>query len=325
PNTNPVIDNKSSVEFLINSSTQHPVDLFPIANLTKGSKGLELAELYDMQQSGAIAFGDYNRPITNANLLKIALQYCQNFDGLTFSFPDYENISNGGLVNEGTVSTKMGLKGNPALAEELQISRDLFVLEYTGGKLHIPTISTANSVKLVSTAKKKGLNVSCSVATHHLCLTDNELADFNTNFKVNPPLRTQSDKNALIKGVKSGTIDMIVSDHAPIDVEHKKVAFEHALDGTVGLETMFGAANQAVGLDACLEALTTNPRERFGLTAIHIEEGAVANLTLFNPHNEHTFSADDIKSTSKNSAFLNKKLKGKVYGIINNNKSVLSI
>ena len=174
PNTNPVIDNKSAVEFLINKANGFATNLYPIGTLTQQSKGIEMAEMYDMQQSGAIAFGDYNKPITNDNLLKIALLYTQNFDGLALSFPKNIAIAGEGVANEGKNSTVLGLKGIPALAEEIQISRDLFLLEYTGGKLHIPTISTEKSVELIKEAKKKGLDVTCSVAVHNLVLTDEE-------------------------------------------------------------------------------------------------------------------------------------------------------
>jgi len=320
PNTHPVIDNKSAVKFLKNAANNTLVDLHPIANLTQGGVGKDLAELYDMTQVGAIAFGDYNHPIDNANLLKIALQYCQNFNGLALSFPQNSSISNHGLANEGAQSTVLGLKGNPALAEELQVCRDLFLLEYTRGKLHIPTITTAKSVKLIAEAKKKGLDVSCSVSAHHLCLTDQELEGFNTNVKVNPPLRGKSDLLALKKGVVNGTIDMVVSDHVPIDIEHKKVAFELAMAGTLGLESFFGAVNQILPLDVLIPAITSHPRKRFGLKPCKIALGEVANLTLFNPSDTYIFTEKHLHSTSKNAAFLGKQLTGNVYGVINNNK-----
>jgi len=322
-NTNPKIDNKSAVEFLINKAKGNAVTLLPIANLTQDAKGIELAELYDMYSSGAIAFGDYNKAVNNANLMKLALLYSQNFNGLILSFPQNDSLANHGYANEGIVSTSMGLKGNPAVAEELQIARDLFLLEYTHGKLHIPTISTENSVKLIADAKKKGLDVTCSVSAHHLFLTEDEIAGFDTNFKVIPPLRTKKDINALIKGVKNGTIDMVTSDHNPIDIELKKVEFENAMDGTIGLESLFGAVNKVLSLDQTIHALTIGPRKRFGIKPQHIKVGGNANLTLFDPDVEYEFKGEHILSTSKNSAFLNKKLKGKAYGIFSNNKLIL--
>jgi dihydroorotase len=324
PNTHPVVDSKSDIEFLIHKATHSATELFPIGALTQGSKGVELAELYDMQQSGAIAFGDYNKAIANDNLMKVALLYAQNFDGLVMSFPKNKSIAGEGIVNEGINSTRLGLKGIPALAEEIQISRDLFLLEYTGGKLHIPTISTEKSVKLIKGAKKKGLQVSCSVSAHHLVLTDDELEGFDSNVKVTPPLRTDKDRKALIKGLKDGTIDMITSDHNPIDIENKKLEFSLAENGTVGLESFFGAVNSVVALETLITATTTNPRVIFGLDAVSIEEGQIANLSLFNPEGTKTFTKENILSTSKNSAFLGKQLTGNVYGIFSNQKLVLA-
>ena len=323
-NTNPVIDNKSAVEFLINKSSGFATKLYPIGALTQESKGIDMAELYDMQQSGAIAFADYNSPIENDNLLKVALQYAQNFDGRIFSFPKNSSIAGEGIVNEGINSTRLGLKGIPALAEHLQIARDLFLLEYTGGKLHIPTISTKKSVSLIQEAKKKGLDISCSVAAHHLLLTDDELPGFDSKYKVTPPLRTNEDIKALRKGVTSGVIDIITSDHNPIDIENKKVEFSNAKDGTIGLESLFGAVNSALDPTDFIETITCKPRKIFNITIPKIEEGSQADITLFNPEGNHIFSLTDVLSTSKNSIFIDKKLKGKAYGIFANNQLILN-
>ena len=323
-NTNPVIDSKSDVEFLISKAFNSATKLYPIAALTKDSDGLEISEMYDMQQSGAIAFGDYNKSIENDNLMKIALLYAQNFDGLVLSFPKNNSIAGEGIANEGINSTKLGLKGNPALAEHIQISRDLFLLEYTGGKLHIPTISTAKSVSLIKEAKKKGLKVTCSVAAHHLVLTDDELHAFDSNFKTNPPLRTKDDVKALQKGVETGVIDIITSDHNPIDIEHKKVEFSEAKDGVIGLESAFGAVNSVLDLADFISCFTSKPKAIFGIKNHSIQEGNLADITLFNPEIETIFTSKDILSTSKNSAFINKKLKGKVYGVFANNQLIIN-
>jgi len=314
-NTEPLIDNKSAVEFLIGKAKDSLVSLYPIANLTKQAKGKEIAELFDMQNSGAIAFGDYKKAIDNVNVMKIALQYAQNFDALVQSFPQENTIANGS-INEGENSTKLGLKGIPALAEELQITRDLFLLEYTGGKLHIPCISTSKSVQLIAQAKKKGLNVTCSVAAHNLVLTDDKLQDFNTNYKVLPPLRTTKDCKALIKGLENGTIDMITSDHNPIDIENKKVTFERAKFGTIGLESLFGFVNSVLNLEATILSLTNNPKQRFGIPISTIKVGETANLTLFNPKPENIFTEKQIIATSKNAIALGHKMKGFVYGVV---------
>ena len=323
-NSNPVIDNKSAVEFLKNKATGAATKLYPIAALTQKSKGIEMAELYDMQQSGAIAFADYKKPIENDNLMKVALLYAQNFDGLVFSFPKNNSIAGEGIANEGLNSTKLGLKGSPDLAEHLQIARDLFLLEYTRGKLHIPTISSAKSVDLIKEAKKKGLQVTCSVSVHHLTLSDDELDTFDSNYKTNPPLRTKFDTKALQKGVKNGVIDIITSDHNPIDIENKKVEFSQAKNGTIGLESAFGAMNSVLNLEDFIENITIKPRTIFGLENNSIKEGNQAEITLFNPDFKYTFTKKDILSTSKNSAFIDKKLKGKAYGIFANNQLIIN-
>jgi len=323
PNTNPFIDNKSVVQFLVNKSSHSATSLFPIANLTQHAEGKELAELFDMQNSGAIAFGDYNKPISNANLMKIALLYAQNFDGLVLSFPQDISTSTLGFVNESENTTRLGLKSLPNLSEELQISRDLFLLEYTGGKLHIPTITTKKSVQLIKEAKKNGFNVTCSVTAHHLILTDDEIKTFDTKYKVLPPLRSNSDTKALINGLKDGTIDVITSDHNPIDIENKDVEFEKGYFGTIGLESLFGSVNTVLELEQTINCLTEKPRKIFGLNLTKIEEGEVADLTLFNPEKSYTFEEKDILSKSKNAAFLNKKLLGIAYGIIAKNQIVL--
>lgn len=321
-NTHPIIDTNSAIAFINMKAQNNAVTLLPIGALTKNSESVDLAELYDMSTAGAVAFSDYKKPITNPNLLKIALQYASNFDGLVCSFPQENRISGNGVMNENITSTSLGLKGNPSLAEALQVARDLYLLEYTGGKLHIPTISTAESVDLIRNAKKKKLDVTCSVAVHNLCLTDSELEDFDTHYKVSPPLRTQSDIDALIEGVKDGTIDMVTSDHNPITIESKKIEFDYADYGTIGLESAFGALQTLFSTKKTVQLLTKG-KSRFNVESSIIAEGNTADLTLFNPDTKYTFTTSNIHSTSKNSLFLNKDLKGEVYGIIANNKTVL--
>ncbi|GAA4322654.1 dihydroorotase [Pontixanthobacter gangjinensis] len=315
PYTNPVLDHSGSIAAVKARANTHPVSLFPIGSLTMKSEGVDLAELLDMQQAGAVSFGDYKLPQKNPNLLKIALQYAQNFDALIQSFPQENRIAGNGMVNEHENSTLLGLKGIPNLAEELQVTRDLYLLEYTGGKLHIPTISTEKSVKLIKEAKKKGLDVSCSVAIHNLLLTDEELASFDANTKVLPPLRTKKDSKALIKGLKEGTIDMVTSDHNPIDVEHKKVEFDNALYGSIGLESAFAALSTVFETEEVVEILTRG-KDRFKIEEYEIKEGSPADLSLFIPGEKFTFSEKDILSSSKNSIFLGKQLQGKAFGVI---------
>jgi len=321
PNANPIADSKADISFLKSKAHGNAVDLYPIGALTTKSESVDLAELFDMKSAGAIAFGDYQKAVGNPNLLKIALLYASNFDGLVLSFPKEDKIAGKGMVNEGPNSTRLGLKGIPALAEELQVARDLFLLAYTKGKLHIPTISTATSIQLIREAKQKGLNVSCSVAIHNLILSDDELEGFDSNYKVVPPLRTHNDCEALLKGLHDGTIDMVTTDHNPIDIEHKKMEFDNAMYGTIGLESAFGALQTIFDTEKTIELLTSG-KERFGITTSHIAEGQLANLTLFNPDGNYTFTTEHIHSSSKNSAFLGKELKGTVYGIIHKHQKI---
>lgn len=323
PNALPVIDNQSQIFFVKQKAAQSATSLYPIGALTKNSEGTDLAELYDMKNAGAIAFGDYNASISNANLFKIGLQYVQDFDGLILSFCQDEKIKVNGVANEGVVSTRLGLKGIPSLAEELIVARNLFLLEYTGGKLHIPTISSAKTVALIKEAKQKGLQVTCSVAVHHLTLTDEVLTTFDSRYKVSPPLRSESDRLALIEGVMDGTIDCITSDHNPIDIEHKKMEFDLAKNGTIGLESAFGALMTVLPIEVIVQKLTA-ARSIFDLQQPEIKEGAQANLTLFTTDEKWTFSKESILSKSKNSAFLGFEMNGNVVGIFNNDKLVIN-
>lgn len=318
-NTHPVIDTNSDVSFVKSQAINNAVNLYPIGALTKASEGKELAELFDMENAGAVAFGDYQQSIADANLMKIALLYAYNFDGLVLAFPQDDAIAQNGVMNEHVTSTTIGLKGIPALAEELRVTRDLYLLEYTGGKLHIPTISTAKSVELIRNAKNRKLNITCSVAIHNLYFTDEVLNGFDSNYKVSPPLRTLEDKNALIDGLKDGTIDMVTSDHNPLDIEHKKLEFDYASCGTIGLESAFGALNTIFSTKTAVKLLTKG-KDRFKVDSSTIDVGNKINATLFNPDEVYTFSKEDIDSKSKNSIFFKSILKGRVYGIINNNK-----
>ena len=318
-NTKPVTDTKSQVEFIQSKTAGHVVTAHVTGSLTVGAQGVDLAELYDMHQQGAIAFYDYKRPITNANLLKIALLYAQNFDGLVQSLAFDPSLAGKGVMNEGVTSTMLGLKGIPHLSETLQINRDLALLEYTGGRLHIPTISTADAVAMIKAAKKRGLKVSCSVSVNNLSLTDGALENFETQFKLLPPLRLEKDRKALIKGLKDGTIDGVTSDHNPLDVERKRVEFDQADYGSIGLEATFGALGQELDTEQRIAALTGLKAE-FGIAQASIAEGNPADLTLFDPDAQWTFMPESICSTSKNAALLGMPMTGNVYGVINNAK-----
>jgi len=323
PNSAPIVDNQTEVNFVIHKAREAATQLHPIGALTKNSEGKDLAELFDMTNAGAVAFGDYNKSLENANLLKIGLQYAQDFDGLIIAYCQDEKIKGNGVVNEGIVSTRLGLKGIPALAEEIHVARNLFLLEYTGGKLHIPTISTAKSVSLLREAKAKGLQVSCSVAVHHLVMTDEKLTGFDTRYKVTPPLRDEKERQALIAGVIDGTIDMITSDHNPLDIEHKKMEFDNAKNGTIGLESAFGALAAVLPMDIIVARLTAG-KELFRLKKQSINVDHKANLSLFTTEGAWEFSKSHILSKSKNSAFLGQPMQGKAYGIYNHGKLILN-
>jgi len=322
-NSFPVIDNQSQIHFVKQKAAQSATDLFPIGALTNNCEGTDLAELFDMKNAGAVAFGDYGQSLANANLLKIGLQYVQDFDGLVIAFCQDEKIKGSGVVNEGIVSTRLGLKGIPNLAEELIVARNLFLLEYTGGKLHLPTISTAKSVDLIREAKAKGLQVTCSVAVSNLVLTDEKLDGFDTRFKLSPPLRTNEDRMALLAGVADNTIDIITSDHNPIDIEHKKMEFDGAKNGSIGLESAFGALLTVLPVETIVAKLTY-AKSIFSIESSEIAEGKPANVTLFSTDGEWIFTKDAILSKSKNSAFLGTKMKGKVIGIYNKNTFIES-
>lgn len=323
PNSNPVIDNQSQIRFVLDKARNQATTLYPIGALTRGSEGVDLAELFDMKNAGAIAFGDYKKALQNANLQKIALQYVQDFDGLVIAFCQDSSLKGSGIANEGIISTRLGLKGIPALAEELHVARNLFLLEYTGGKLHIPTISTQGSIKLIKEAKAKGLQVSCSVTVHNLVLIDEVLTGFDTRYKVSPPLREEATRKALIESVLDGTIDCITSDHNPLDIEHKKLEFDLAKDGTIGLESAFGALLTVLPLEVVVEKLTAT-KLVFNLKSNPIAVGKKADISLFNTDEDWTFTKKSIQSKSKNSAFLGQNMKGKVIGIYNNGQLVLN-
>lgn len=309
--TQPVIDQAYVMENLQQKAKNTKVKLHVIPALTQGLKSKDLAELFEMHEYGAIGFSDDDQPIKNTNLLKLALQYTQNFNGLVHSFPVEKDIQGFAQVHESPTSTLLGLKSAPSLAETLQVSRDLAVLEYTGGRLHIPLISTKESVRLIQEAKSKGLDVSCSVSINQLFFTDESLNEFDTNFKLNPPLREKSDQEVLIQGVKDGTIDFVTSHHRPMNIEHKFLEFEHAKSGSIGLESYFGAMNKLFGTEKTLEVIQQS-RKVYGLASTSIEEGNQLSLNLIDPNIKWNFTKKDILSKSKNAIFMNEELVGKV-------------
>lgn len=322
-NSSPAPESGSDLSYIHQKSAKTATSLLAYGALTQKSEGLHLAELFDMHQEGAIAFSDYKKPIDNANLLKIALQYAKGFNGLVCSTPLDNSVAKKGVVNEGKTSTQLGLKGIPKLAEELRVSRDIHLAEYTKGKLHIPCISTEASVAMIREAKSNGVDISCSVAVHNIVLDDRKLRSFDTKYKVNPPLRLPKDCEALKDGLKDGTIDMITSDHNPMDIEHKKKEFEHASYGTIGLESAYPALNTIFTTKQIVKFLTRG-RKRFGLDTSKIAEGEKLEVTLFSPNGKYQFEESNISSKSRNSIFIGEEVKGKVYGIYANKKLKLN-
>jgi len=319
PNTVPPVHSKSEIEYLLNRSRKNLVDVFPLGTVSHKREGKDLAEMYDMYLSGAKAFTDGNKPVQDAGLMERALLYAQGFDALIISYPEDIAIAGKAKVNEGEISTLLGMKGIPSLAEELMIARDLYLAEYTGSKIHFSTISTTRSVELIRDAKRKGLEVTCDVAAYSLVLTDEALLGFDSLYKVKPPLRAQDDVDALLAGVIDGTIDAIVSQHTPHEVEFKDVEFEVAEFGMIGLQTAFSLALKA-GLDihTVVQKLSVSPREILNVDIPVIAEGQEANLVILDANTEWEYNKINNRSKSHNSPFIGQNLKGKVLLTFNN-------
>ena len=324
PNTQPVVYNKSQVEYLIQKSKDLPVQILPIGAITKNAEGKELSEMYDMHKTGAISFSDGINPVQSSGILQKALEYVLVMDGTIIQLPDDRSIGSSGLMNEGIVSTRLGLPGKPSISEELMIARDIELARYTGSKIHFTGVSTAKSLALIAAAKREKLKVSCSVTPYHLFFCEDDLKEYDTNLKVNPPLRTKKDRDALRKGVKNGIVDFIASHHQPQDWDHKVCEFEYAKNGMETLESVFGAVC-ACGISAedFVRMQTENVRNIFGLPISSIEKGSKADITLFIPGEEYVFEEQNILSKCKNNAFIGKKLIGRVIGIINEDKLFL--
>lgn len=320
----PALHGKSQIEYIINKTRNKLVDVLPFGTITVDGKGKDLAEMYDMKMSGAMAFSDHKHALKDAGMVLRALQYADNVESLIITHCNDESISSGGQMNEGEVSTTLGLKGIPALAEELMLQRNISILEYTNGRLHIPTISTRGSVDLIKKAKAGGLKISCGVAAANLYLDDSVLKEFDTNYKLDPPLRTKKDVQSLRNAVESGVIDVIVSDHMPQDIESKELEFDHADNGMINLQTAFNCALEGLkekNIESIIRSFTCNPRTILGLEQPILKEGEDVNLTLFTLGDETTFTERSNYSRSRNSPFLNTSLKGRVVGILNGSKS----
>ncbi len=321
PNSNPVVDTKSQVEYIIQKAKQLAVHIHPVGAVTKKTAGTELSEMYDMRQSGAIAFSDGINPVQNSGLLLKSLQYVKSFDGIVIQIPDDTSIGANGLMNEGIISTQMGLPGKPVLAEELMVARDIKLARYAESKLHFTGVSSPKSLEYIKRAKEAGIKVSCSVTPYQLYFCDEDLQQYDSNLKLNPPVRNHQDMIAIRKALLEGSIDCIASHHLPQHWDSKTCEFEYAKPGMIALESMF-AVLLSCGLPVAdfVQMQTINVRKLFGLPVPELREGEPASITLFFPDTEFIFTEKMIHSKSKNSPFINKKLKGKVFGIINKSR-----
>lgn len=328
PGTMPIIQTKAQIDYVLNKAKEHIVSVHPVGAMTRDLEGNDLADMYDMFAAGAIAFSDGLRGCPPAGVTERAMLYVKAFNGLLLMHPEDQSISQRGVMNEGLLSTRLGLPGAPSLAEEVAVSRDLYLLEYTNSRLHLLDISVKGCIGLIRNAKKKGLNLTTSVNAYNLLLDETAVGHYDTLAKVNPHLRPQEDVRALIKAIQDGTIDTITSQHNPQDEECKRLEFDKADFGMIGLETCYAVANTAldskVTNSRMVEVFSLNARRILGLPDATIETGAAADLTLFQPELMWTFSHDDIRSRSKNTPFTGTSLKGKVLGIINKEKLSLN-
>ncbi len=324
PNTQPTISNRHTVEYVVNKTKGGLVNVYPTGSVSQEIEGKELAELYDMKLAGAIAFSDGKKAIQNPNLLSRALLYSKPFDGLIVSFANDQSINHNGKISEGIVSTNLGLEGIPHLAEEIQISRDIYLAEYNDSPIHFASISSAKTVKLIKEAKDNNLKVTSDIAAHQLLFTDKSTLNFDSNFKVLPPFRLEKDIEALIKGLKENTISVICSDHTPIEIEDKDKEFDLAKFGIVNLQTAFPSMltklAPILGLDLIIEKMAIEPRKILKLPIPCIDENEKANFVLYTPSKKWTFKKENIVSKSKNSPYFDFEFTGKVYGVFNNSQ-----
>lgn len=325
PNTNPAIDDESIVRFVHSQGTlvnQGVVEVFPIGAVTKGRAGKELSSIAELVRAGAVGLSDDGAPVYDAEIMRRALEYAGMFSVPVIQHCEEPSLVRGGVMNEGFAATELGLPGIPSVAEEIMIARDLLLTEFTRSRYHVAHMSTRGSVQLVREAKLKGLAVTCEVTPHHFTLTDDAVRSYDTNTKMNPPLRTRADIEAIKEGLRDGTIDVIATDHAPHSLDEKELDFLQAPFGIVGLETAIGLAitelvsAKVLTLAQLVEKFSTNPRRIIG-RPLDVREGAAANLTFVDPDIQWQVDATQFKSKSKNSPFNGRKLKGRAFGIFN--------
>jgi len=323
PNTEPPIDNQEAVKFVYDKAKEAKCKIFCVGAVTKAQKGEELTEIFDLVQAGVVAISDDGKPVSNSQVMRNALEYCKMFNLTVISHCEDTNLSSSGVMHEGLVSTTLGMNGIPSVAEEIMIARDLKLAEFTGGRIHIAHVSTQGSVDLIREAKRRGIKVTCEATPHHFTLTDDAVKTYDTNAKVNPPLRTRKDVAAIKKGLRDGTIDCIATDHAPHSVEEKEVEFDFAPFGMVGLETALGLVvtelikKRILSWPQAIAKLTTNPSRILNLKSGRVKKDFPADLTIIDPKASWIVDPAKFKSKSKNSPFGGKKLRGKVcYSIV---------
>ena len=324
PNTLPALSTKSIIQFVLQKANGNVVGLHPIGAATQNTDGKDLAEMLDMRANGAVAFSDGWKPVQQANLMLKALEYVKAFHGTLIQIPVDASLASGGLMNEGIVSTGLGMAGIPALAESIMVHRDIELLRYTGSKLHITGVSTTESLEMIRKAKTEGLAITCSVTPYHLALTDESLTGYDSAFKVSPQLSTEADRMALIAGLNDGTIDCIATHHRPHEWDAKAKEFEYASDGMAVQENAFNilwdTLKEYISIERLVEAMTIMPRVIFGLETQEITKGHKAVMTIFTTSGNNTLAKKEVRSASHNNPFIGKKLGGKVLGIINNDQ-----
>ena len=328
PNTSPVNDNRSVTEFILSQAKETSnINILPIGAITKGLRGETLSDMGELKEAGCIGYSDDGRPVSNSEIMRRALEYSKMFDLPCIQHSEVLELTQGGSMNEGIVSTELGLKGMPTEAEDIMVHRDICLLPKTGGRLHVAHISSGGSVDLVRQAKAKGLAVTCEVAPHHFTLTHDACRGYDTNAKMSPPLRTQSDLDMIKEGMRDGTIDIIATDHAPHDRVDKQVEFSKACFGIVGLETALPLTlkmvdEKVISLERAIDMLTFQPNQLFKLDKGSLGIGKAADITLFDEKMEYTIDPSQFRSRSKNSPYKGWKVRGKVLRTLVNGKTV---
>ena len=327
PNTNPPLDSPESIRFIIEASKDLCIDIYPIAAITKGQKGLEITEIGEMVNAGAVAISDDGLPVQNGQVMRYAVEYANMLNIPVINHAEDICLRNDGVMNESALSTSLGLSGNPSIAESTMIYRDLEIAQFVNGKIHIPHVSTSRSVEIIREFKSRGVRVTAEVTPHHIGLSEQEINNFDTNAKVAPPLRSNYDRKILIEGLKDGTIDCIATDHAPHTIEEKEMDFNHSPCGMIGLESAFGIANtvlndSGVPIEEVIKWFTVGPCSVLGFDLLPFSINKKAELCLVDPVHKWTFEESSILSRSKNSPMIGMKFKGKVIGVVSGKHSI---